>query len=101
MAPASLILPPTIPSNLSMIAYPGFSTVDFVRCDDRYSQPVTPTVDDCLEAFNSLPQGRQPVTWYNRHLAGVDPQHVLPLVRTAGKYHSSDSNHSHTLSIPT
>ena len=84
MASLSLSLPTDTLLNVSSAVYSGFSTADFVKCGDRYSQPVVPTFDDCQEALSALPQGREPVTWYNRPLAGVDPQYVLPLVRTAG-----------------
>ena len=87
MAPLALTLPTTMGLNATSTAYSVFTDVDFVRCDARYVQPAIPSVDDCLAAIHLLPRHeRQPVTWYNRPLSGIDPQHVLPLVRTSGQY---------------
>lgn len=37
---------------------------DFHHCNEFYSMPIRPSFEDCIQAFNLLPSGRQPEAYY-------------------------------------
>ena len=63
-------------------------SMDFTACHSWYSYPNPPLDDDCLEAFDVLPKGDDPVSWYTRSIpAGIRGAYELPIIVRHGQYY--------------
>lgn len=67
--------------NTTLSAYDsGPSAPDIWNCNDYYGRNYKPDIDECITAFNQLPKGADPISFFTNPQTDAEKQRSLPLI---------------------